>query len=110
MKNIRKISADNSNNISNSLITETKDWGNSLALRIPKEIRDNLHLINGSKVIINFNKKTKEIIIKKAPNKKADFSDIVDGLDLKSLTKKITKKNQHHDDFIKTKKVGKEIW
>lgn len=104
MKNNQK-----NNNLTNSSITETKDWGNSLGLRIPKEIRDNMHLANGSKVIMNFNKKTKEIIIKKLSNN-ADFFDIIEAVDLKSLTKKITKKNQHRIDFIDGKAVGKEIW
>ena len=95
--------------ITNIIFTETKEWGNSLALRIPKEIRENLHLIDGSKVSISFNEKSKELIIKKAKPEKLDFAEIFNDVDLKSLTKKITKKNKHNGEFL-DEVVGKEIW
>ncbi len=95
---------------SRHIISETKQWGNSLGIRIPKEIRSRLHLIDGSKVSISFDEKAKEIIIKKSSKTHPTFLDIMNNTDLKTLTKKITKKNQHHDDFINADCVGKEIW
>lgn len=92
------------------LISETKQWGNSLGIRIPKEIRNHLHLIDGSKVSIMFDEINNEIIIKKAKKKHPDFLDIIKNTDLKTLTKQINKRNQHHDDFIDEDYVGKEVW
>lgn len=95
---------------SQQIISETKQWGNSLGIRIPKEIRSHLHLIDGSKVSIMFDEKAKEIIIKKSNKKHPNFLDIMSSTDLKTLTKQITKKNQHHNNFINEDFVGKEIW
>ena len=53
--------------------TKIQKWGNSLAVRIPKETAERLALSAGSKVILQEN--SKEILITKIEDKKTRIKD-----------------------------------
>ena len=89
--------------------SEVKQWGNSLGVRIPKEIRGNLNLFDGAKIVISLNQKSKKIIIENL-SKKHSIYDLAQDLNLSVLTKKMTKKNCHKKAEIFSGIVGKEIW
>lgn len=80
------------------MTTKIKKWGNSLALRIPKNITSDFNLKEGSQVKIGLDKKG--IILKPLKSKKLKLVDLVN---------KITPANKHKD-FFKDKRAGKEIW
>lgn len=80
------------------MTTKIQQWGNSLALRLPKDITKKLRLHKGSPVIVA--QDTNKILIK--PLNKTKTS-------LKELVSKITPDNIHSEiDWGKS--VGKEIW
>jgi antitoxin MazE len=89
--------------------SEIKQWGNSLGIRIPKEIRNNLHLSDGSKVIISLNKKSKKIIIENFKQKKA-VHQLSKNLSLSELTKNIVKKNMPTKEDVFSGTTGREVW
>ena len=73
-------------------------WGNSMALRVPKILAEEVHVARGSPVDLSVSK-GKLIIL---PLRKPVFS-------LKKLLAGINKKNRHRE--ISTgKAVGREIW
>lgn len=81
------------------MTTKVQKWGNSLAVRLPKEIADKFNLSEGSSVFVIPEKKS--ITIKPTISKK-EYS-------LEGLLKKITSKNKHKElEWGKVK--GKEIW
>ena len=71
-------------------------WGNSLGLRIPKNIIDKVNLSENSEVEIE--SKNGTIVIFPA---KKEFS-------LESLLEQITKKNLHSEEDFKSE--GNEVW
>lgn len=76
--------------------TKIRKWGNSLGIRIPMNIINDLSLKNGSTVDITENKET--IIIRPKKNR-----------DLNELIEKISDENIHSEiDFGKAE--GNEIW
>jgi antitoxin MazE len=78
--------------------TYIQKWGNSLALRIPKAIANEIKLNSGEEV--NLSLTGKKLVVFPVGGKK--FS-------LRCLVSKITKKNRHHE--IDTEQpVGNEIW
>lgn len=80
------------------MATKVQKWGNSLAVRLPKELTDRFLLYQGKSVLISNDKKS--IIIK--PVGRQDMS-------LKEMVKKINRFNRHGEiDFGPP--VGKEIW
>lgn len=95
--------------VSLSIQSEIKQWGNSLGIRIPKEIRNNLHLSDGSKVTISLNKKSKKITIENFKNSKA-IHELSKNLSLSELTKNISKKNRPTQVESFSGVVGKEVW
>lgn len=79
--------------------TKIKKWGNSLAIRIPKSIIDNLGLVDESEVEIK--QKNQSIEIK--PNKhiiKYDINKLVNSINKENLPEEIDWGDP----------VGKEIW
>lgn len=77
--------------------TTVSKWGNSLAVRIPKPIADDMHVFPGSEVQIELNGNTLEI------------QPIQPEYDLDEMLKQINKRNLHSE--INTgQPVGKEIW
>ena len=76
--------------------TIVKKWGNSLGVRIPKQIADALHISSGTEVDIEVRKQ--EIIIKNHHS----------GLD--ELLEQITPSNLHKKIFSDDDKQGNEIW
>ena len=80
------------------MTTKVQRWGNSLAVRLPKEVADKLNLGAGSSVSISLN--SKNILIK--PTLKKDFS-------LGDLLGQITSENTHKE-ISYGKLFGKEIW
>ena len=80
-----------------SMTTKIQKWGNSLAVRIPKEFAKGLKWSVGS--IVGFKKVGNDIII--SPSRPV--------YTLEELVKGITKKNRHKE-FDWGKPRGKEIW
>jgi len=76
--------------------TIVKKRGNSLGVRIPKQIADALHISSGTEVDIEVRKQ--EIIIKNHHS----------GLD--ELLEQITPSNLHKENFSNDDKQGNEIW
>jgi AbrB family looped-hinge helix DNA binding protein len=95
----------------NSLVIQSaiKQWGNSLGIRIPKEIRNNLNLSDGSKVVISLNKKSKKITIENFKSSKV-IHELAKNLNLPDLTKNISKKNIPNKDESFSGIVGREVW
>lgn len=89
--------------------SEIKQWGNSLGVRIPKEIRSDLNLFDGSKIIISLNRKNKKIIIENS-SQNLTINDLAKDFNLSDLTKKITKKNKPEKEESLFGIVGKEVW
>jgi antitoxin MazE len=83
--------------------TQLKDWGNSLALRIPKKVKQALGLHDGSKVSISV--EDNKIILQVEGD---EFFNLSQNLSLTKLTDKITKSNQHGQEDYKP--TGKEVW
>ena len=92
-----------------SIQSEIKQWGNSLGIRIPKEIRNNLHLSDGSKVTISLNKRSKKITIENFKSSK-EIHELSKNLNLSELTKNISKKNMPTRGKSFSGKAGKEVW
>lgn len=83
--------------------TKVQKWGNSLALRLPKEIATDLNIKEGSEIMIET--KAKIIIIK--PLKKIKRKTNTPTLE--ELVSKITKDNRH--PLVNWgSPVGKEVW
>jgi antitoxin MazE len=78
--------------------TRVQKWGNSLALRIPKSLADEVGLQKESSVEVSL-AEGKLVIAPVAKPKPT----------LKQLLAKITKDNLHHE-FDTGPAVGKEIW
>ena len=89
--------------IHTNMPTKIQKWGNSLAMRLPKEITDKLNLREGSEIKIVH--KSKNIVIRpvRIGRKKEKLPT------LNELASKITKNNKHPlIDWVSP--VGKEIW
>ena len=66
--------------------TKIQKWGNSLAVRLPKDITKKLALREGSVVAVSEDKR--RIIVQNVPQKKAPLTELV---------KQITPKNLHSE-------------
>lgn len=77
--------------------TKIKKWGNSLAVRIPKSLADEMSLDEGSSVVLSLN--DNELVIRSA--KKL--------YNLRELVKEINKGNRH-DEVDLGEPVGREEW
>ena len=75
-------------------------WGNSLGVRIPKHLSEELRLRAGSEVEVSL--KGKVVTIKPVREKKETLHDLVKG---------ITKKNRHGEEWGNMDgPMGHEIW
>ena len=83
------------------MTTKIQKWGNSLAMRLPKELADSFNLKAGSPVIFITNKDTFTV----QPQIKAKIPKYT----LEELVAGITPKNRHKE-FDWGKPMGKEIW
>jgi antitoxin MazE len=81
------------------MTTTIQKWGNSLAVRLSKEVAESCHFEEGSLVSVAF--VGKEIVIKPAQKPK--------GYSLKELVKGITPDNKHKEVAWGAPR-GKEIW
>ena len=80
------------------MTTKVQKWGNSLAVRLPKELADRFSLYQGSSVVISNDKES----IKIKPVIEKEMS-------LREMVKKINKFNRHEEiDFGPP--VGKEVF
>lgn len=75
--------------------TQIQKWGNSLAVRIPRNFSKRLHLHAGSAVDVDI--EGEAMVLKKLK------------IDLQAMLDQITPENMHHGDFDDTPK-GKEEW
>ncbi|MBI4118838.1 MAG: AbrB/MazE/SpoVT family DNA-binding domain-containing protein [Parcubacteria group bacterium] len=80
--------------------TKVQKWGNSLAVRFPKEVTKKLNLAEG--VEVDIIPRAKNIIIKPKSKLKRKFT-------LEELLSKITPKNRHKETNW-GRPVGREIW
>jgi len=82
------------------MTTKLQKWGNSYAVRIPKNLIQDINLSRGSEIEIKYHKQS--LIIR--PKKQKEYT-------LKELVKGITPKNRHKLIFD-GQEVGKEkvIW
>ena len=85
------------------MTTKIQKWGNSLAMRIPKELADSFNLKAGLKVDFITNNESKSFSIR--PQIKVKIPKYT----LEDMVKGITKKNRHKE-FDWGKPMGKEIW
>ena len=85
--------------------TEIKEWGNSLAIRIPKKIKDALGLHDGSQ--INISLEGNKVILESEKN---SFFDLSKDSDLLRITNKINAKNKHSGEEFDDYAAGKEVW
>lgn len=76
--------------------TKIQKWGNSLALRIPKELAKKSELYEGAEINIEIDKNSNLTLIKKK-------------LSLKELLSSVTKDNLH-SEISTGKTVGKEVY
>lgn len=81
------------------MTTQVKQWGNSLAIRVPKEIARQACLAEGSRVVLSV--KNRDIVIVKTVKKKETLRDMV---------AKITPQNRHELLIPADDMVGKEAW
>ena len=85
--------------------TEVKEWGNSLAVRIPKKIKDSLGLYNGSHISISID--GNKVILESEENQ---FFNLSKDIDLLNVVDKINSKNKHSAKEFDDLAFGKEIW
>lgn len=77
--------------------TKVQRWGNSLGIRIPQQVAENLGIAHGSMMEMKSNHQ--QIILKPMKSKPS----------LEELVSKITEENRHAEiDFGKP--VGNELW
>jgi antitoxin MazE len=82
------------------ILTKVKKWGNSLAIRLPKEAVTLLDIKDGSDMSIEITRKTGEITLR-AQNRKVPT--------LEEMLKKINPQNTHKETEW-GQPAGKEIW
>ena len=80
------------------MTTKVQKWGNSLAVRLPKELAHGLRLREGGEVVLA--QEGDALIIRKG--KKSPVS-------LSRLLKEVNAKNMHGESDL-GKPLGKEIW
>jgi len=80
------------------MTTKIKMWGNSLAVRIPKNASEKLRLKDGSPIMVKVKKN--EIAIQPVRKKKPSLKELVDS---------ITPENRHELIFV-GRPWGKEVW
>jgi antitoxin MazE len=80
--------------------SKVKKWGNSLAIRLPKEVVDKLGVIDGMHIRIDIHESKKEVTLR--PQQKVVPS-------LEELVKKITPSNLHPETDWGAPR-GNEFW
>ncbi len=80
------------------MMTKIKMWGNSLGVRIPKPIAQELRLQAGIEVRVT----AKKNMITVVPTRRSDYS-------LEELVSLITEKNRHSETFHDNP-IGVETW
>lgn len=85
--------------------TEVKEWGNSLAVRIPKKVKDALGLHDGSQMSISLD--GKKVILESEDN---PFFDLSKDISLLAVVGKITSKNMHSGEEFEETAIGGEVW
>jgi antitoxin MazE len=85
------------------MTTTIQKWGNSLGIRIPKQMAENANLSDGDAISIR--ESNGKITIEATKKKKLTYTRI----DLDKMLAKITKKNRH-PEFDWGPPQGKEIW
>lgn len=80
--------------------TAIQKWGNSFAVRLPKDTIDRLGLIEGQSVQVEATKDGKGIVILPLPS--AEYS-------LETLLTKVTAQNKHTEDAWGVP-MGNEVW
>lgn len=79
--------------------TTIQKWGNSLAVRLPRDLARKLKLREGSQVLVTQDRR-RRIVIKRTPQK---------GAALSTLISKISRTNTH-DEVVWGTPRGKEVW
>ena len=88
---------------------KVSNWGNSLGIRIPKQVSELLGLVSGSEV--KFEVEANKIIITTKRDLLKEAEDLIKGVDLDEIYSQMTHENmrpaEEHDDY---NPVGREIW
>lgn len=79
--------------------TKIQKWGNSLAVRLPKEFAKQLALLEGSTVLVT-QEDRRRIVIKHAPRVKTSLAELVRNI----------KDNETHRETEWGIPQGKEVW
>lgn len=79
------------------MTTTVKKWGNSLGLRLPKNIAELMEIKDGTNISINLNDGTIEI------------TKIQENIELDSFLLGINEENMHNEISSNTP-IGKEVW
>jgi len=85
------------------MTTKIQKWGNSLAMRLPKELADSFNLKAGSEVAFITSGDSQSFSIQ--PQIKIEIPKYT----LEDMVRGITKKNRHKE-FDWGEPMGKEIW
>lgn len=85
--------------------TEIKEWGNSLAMRIPRKIKEALNLQNGSQINISID--GNKVVLEAINN---PFFHLSADTNLLSIVNAITTQNKHSSEEFNDNVVGDEIW
>lgn len=80
------------------MTTKVQKWGNSLAVRLPKEIAQELSLKEGSDV--EFSPKADTIVIRRIKKQPLSLKELLVGIN----------KDDIHREIDWGKPVGKEVW
>lgn len=78
--------------------TKLKMWGNSLGVRIPKTLSDDLGLSTDREVIIS------------RENNTLSITPVTKEVTLEGLLQQITPDNIPHTDFLHGNRQGNELW
>jgi antitoxin component of MazEF toxin-antitoxin module len=81
-------------------------WGNSLGLRIPKKIAKSIGIGSHSKVRLEL--KGGSLVV--SPADESTFLTLSKGIRLKSMVKRVTRKNLPSPSETEDVPVGDEVW
>lgn len=84
------------------MTTKIQKWGNSLAMRLPKELADSFNLRAGSQIAFVTNKNSFTV--------QTQIKEKIPKYTLEELVAGITPKNRHKIILPDDKPRGKEVW
>ena len=80
------------------MITKVQKWGNSLAVRIPRTVAEDIHLSSGGSV--NLAVHEGKIVIAPTQHRQYKLNDLLRGVTIRNK----------HDEVSTGKSIGHEVW